>query len=183
MGGGINKAEKTPPKEKMHRLHSAILVRVAIALACRALAGDRNAARAIADIATCSRALRAAVLSALHTLAPVFRASPQTLAAHVAITPRTLDAYANAKCVMCGKPKRDVRAAERPLLVVHPTCVRKEHLAGNFVTVASLKRRRACVGAALVLTARAIGWYECVLNRPRRAFFASSALLRPPPTN
>ncbi len=164
----------------MHRLHSAILARVAVALVCRALAGDRKAARAIADLAVCSRALRAAVLSALRTRVPEFRASPATLAAHVAVTTLTVDAYANAKCLLCGKAKRDVRAAERPLLVVHPTCVRKGHLAGTFVTLASLKRRRVDPRDALVLAARAIGWYQCVLNCPRRAFFASSALLGNP---
>jgi hypothetical protein len=58
--------------------------------------------------------------------------------------------------------------------------VRKEHLAGGFVTLASLKRRRVDPRDALVLAARAIGWYQCVLSRPRRPFLASSALLGNP---
>ena len=164
----------------MHRVNSKILARIATALATLALRGDRKAARAVALLSATSRAARLAVRDALASV-PAFRSFPASLAAHVAVTPLTIDAHANATCLLCGKPKRDVRAAARPLLVVHPTCVRKEHKAGTFVTAASLRRRNVDHSDALVLAARAIGWYQCVLSRPRRPFFASSALLGNPP--
>jgi hypothetical protein len=148
-----------------------------VASACE---GTGRSVRGLALLSAASRDARAAVLLAVELGRSSLRASPTVLSEHVVRDLRSLDAYSLGKCLLCGRRKRDVKRTHLPLLVVHPTCV---HRSGSFVKLSSVIGRRSRrsstrheVDGHLVLRAKAVSWYECVLSEPHPAFQLRSVL-------